>query len=96
MGAHHEDRRHPAATLLGQMLLDELRVATCERDRHDAAASLAAAGRAADAAAALQRLADGTFGRCVRCGSPIPLWRLRARPGVRDCTGCAAAGGRRP
>lgn len=41
-------------------------------------------------AAALARLADGTYGSCVWCGQPIPIERLEvvpAAPGCRTCTG---------
>jgi RNA polymerase-binding protein DksA len=29
---------------------------------------------------ALERIANGTYGKCERCGKPIPLKRLEARP----------------
>ncbi|MGI8915116.1 MAG: TraR/DksA family transcriptional regulator [Chloroflexota bacterium] len=29
---------------------------------------------------ALERIANGTYGKCERCGKPIPLPRLEARP----------------
>jgi DnaK suppressor protein len=29
---------------------------------------------------ALERIAKGTYGKCERCGKPIPLPRLEARP----------------
>lgn len=32
---------------------------------------------------ALQRMADGTYGRCLLCGEPIPLERLRLIPWAR-------------
>ena len=38
--------------------------------------------------AALARLADGTFGACVRCGNPIPAERLEALPWAPRCIGC--------
>lgn len=40
--------------------------------------------------AAEQRWADGTYGRCERCGRPIPDGRLEARPTARTCVACAA------
>ncbi|QEW00257.1 molecular chaperone DnaK [Microbacterium caowuchunii] len=40
--------------------------------------------------AALGRLRDGTFGICVRCGAPIPVERLRARPTATMCVPCAS------
>ncbi|WP_307802997.1 TraR/DksA family transcriptional regulator [Frigoribacterium sp. PvP032] len=45
--------------------------------------------RAADAEAALGRLADGTFGRCERCSARIGPARLEARPTARLCIDCA-------
>ena len=42
--------------------------------------------------AALGRLADGTYGICIRCGRQIPVERMRARPTAIMCVPCAAAG----
>ena len=38
--------------------------------------------------AALARIDDGRYGRCERCGRPIPLERLEARPTARTCVAC--------
>lgn len=38
--------------------------------------------------AARTRLAEGRYGRCERCGRPIPLARLTARPTARTCVTC--------
>ena len=38
--------------------------------------------------AARVRLAEGRYGRCERCGGPIPLERLAARPTARTCVRC--------
>ena len=39
----------------------------------------------ADIEEALRRLQDGTYGRCLTCGQPIPVRRLEAIPwAVRD------------
>jgi DnaK suppressor protein len=43
-----------------------------------------------DVEAAEQRLADGSYGVCERCGEAIPEERLEARPTARTCVGCAA------
>jgi DnaK suppressor protein len=43
---------------------------------------------------ALRRLDDGSYGRCVRCGTAIPAERLAARPTAVSCVGCAARDGR--
>lgn len=39
--------------------------------------------------AALQRVIDGTYGRCQRCRRAIPVARLRALPATRTCVACA-------
>jgi RNA polymerase-binding transcription factor DksA len=38
---------------------------------------------------ALERLRQGTFGRCEECGGPIPKGRLQALPYARHCVACA-------
>jgi DnaK suppressor protein len=38
--------------------------------------------------AALQRLADGTYGRCARCGEHIPFGRLLVVPESEHCVTC--------
>jgi RNA polymerase-binding transcription factor len=37
---------------------------------------------------ALERISEGSYGRCEQCGQPIPLERLRARPQAIRCIGC--------
>jgi RNA polymerase-binding transcription factor DksA len=37
---------------------------------------------------ALQRLAEGTYGVCVRCGTPIPQRRLEVVPSALRCGEC--------
>ena len=49
-----------------------------DRDRH----------HAARIALALQRIDEGTFGHCSRCGEPIPPERLEARPETDLCIDC--------
>lgn len=49
----------------------------------------AARGERADVDAALQRVADGTYGVCASCGRPIPAARLEARPMASLCVACA-------
>jgi DnaK suppressor protein len=44
--------------------------------------------RAARLRAALQRMQDGTYGRCVECGRPVAPARLRAIPEVETCRPC--------
>jgi RNA polymerase-binding transcription factor DksA len=40
-------------------------------------------------AAALERLSDGTFGRCEECHGEIPRARLNVLPYARYCIACA-------
>jgi len=39
--------------------------------------------------AALNRIADGSYGECARCGGVIPEARLDALPWTALCRGCA-------
>ncbi len=48
--------------------------------------------RAIQLRAALDRLAAGTYGLCVRCRGPIQPARLEAIPEVTTCIGCARSG----
>jgi RNA polymerase-binding transcription factor DksA len=67
--------------------------ATIAFERAQLAALLAdARQRVADLDAALDRLAAGTYGRCERCGQPIPPDRLAARPTTTTCVPCASRG----
>lgn len=47
------------------------------------------AGVEREAMAAIERIDKGTFGKCERCGGPIPKGRLEAIPYVRTCVKCA-------
>jgi DnaK suppressor protein len=38
--------------------------------------------------AALDRIADGTYGRCAGCGVDIPVERLELRPSAAGCVAC--------
>ncbi|MBI1915500.1 MAG: TraR/DksA C4-type zinc finger protein [Planctomycetes bacterium] len=40
-------------------------------------------------AEALNRINQGTYGKCEECGSPIPKARLQALPYTRHCVNCA-------
>jgi DnaK suppressor protein len=65
--------------------------ATLAFERQHAAALLEAAREQVAAVdAALERLADGRYGECDRCGRPIGEDRLAARPAARTCIDCAA------
>jgi DnaK suppressor protein len=39
---------------------------------------------------ALERIDEGTYGRCVACGEPIPQERLQAVPWAALCVPCSA------
>jgi DnaK suppressor protein len=45
--------------------------------------------------AALTRIAENTYGRCVDCGGDIPEGRLDARPDAARCVGCQGKHARR-
>lgn len=45
--------------------------------------------RVGQIARALRAIDDGTYGDCARCGEPIGVARLRARPETPFCVGCA-------
>ena len=44
---------------------------------------------ARDIRAALQRIADGTYGTCANCGAEIAPARLKALPTATLCINCA-------
>jgi DnaK suppressor protein len=44
----------------------------------------------ADTDRALEKVADGTYGRCDVCEEPIPDERMEARPTTAHCVGCSA------
>lgn len=74
----HDDEHDPEGVTIGferaQML------GLLAGARHD----LAALDRAAE------RIAAGTYGRCLRCGEPIPAERLEALPAAETCLACAS------
>jgi RNA polymerase-binding transcription factor DksA len=43
----------------------------------------------ADIDAALARIQAGSYGRCLNCGGPLGLQRLRAIPEARFCLACS-------
>jgi len=42
-----------------------------------------------DIDAALARIRDGRYGRCLACGGPMGLQRLRAIPEAKYCVACS-------
>lgn len=60
-------------------------------ERAQVAALLTSArSRLAELEQAQQRLVGGRYGSCERCGQPIPVDRLLARPTAQTCVACAA------
>jgi RNA polymerase-binding transcription factor DksA len=71
--------------------------ATVAFERQHVAALLdQARGHLAQIDLALGRLADGSYGRCERCGGPIGAGRLAARPVATRCMTCATRSSGRP
>jgi len=58
-----------------------------EADRTEAVL-LSARGQRDEVLAALVRVEDGSYGRCVGCEQQIPEGRLDARPDAARCVGC--------
>ena len=50
-----------------------------------------ARGSMAELEQALERVLNGSYGRCEVCGEAIPAERLEARPATARCVACAAA-----
>jgi len=65
-----------------------------EADRNAASVQTALAQRA-EVLAALARVDDGSYGRCVDCSSPVPEPRLEVRPATARCVPCQAKRDRR-
>jgi DnaK suppressor protein len=69
--------------------------ATLAFERQHAAALLEQArDQLAAIDAALDRLREGRYGVCTRCGQPIGEGRLAARPVALTCISCAASASR--
>ncbi|MDP3795306.1 MAG: TraR/DksA C4-type zinc finger protein [bacterium] len=62
-----------------------------EAEKYDADLALTASLKKDHAAvnAALERMADGTYGRCLNCGRDIAPERLNAFPEAEKCRECA-------
>jgi DnaK suppressor protein len=60
-----------------------------DTDRIDAALEALRRQRA-EVLAALERAHEGTYGKCVDCGLPVPEGRLEARPEAARCVICQA------
>jgi DnaK suppressor protein len=58
-------------------------------EAHNQAALLAATRHSLERiTGALRRIADGTYGRCEKCDTPIPVERLEVLPHARFCVPC--------
>jgi len=65
-----------------------------EADRTEAILH-SARGQRDEVLAALVRIQENTYGRCVDCSADIPEGRLDARPDAARCVGCQAKRARR-
>ena len=65
-----------------------------EADRTEAIL-LSARGQRDGVLAALARIEDDSYGKCVGCGHQIPEGRLEARPDASRCVGCQSKYARR-
>ena len=65
-----------------------------ETDRTEAILD-SARGQRAEVLAALARIDENRYGRCVDCGQQIPEGRLEARPDAARCVDCQAKRARR-
>lgn len=82
--------RDPSATIgFGKRVGEGTTEAITRIERVGAATALEAKLR--DVERALDKLADGTYGLCDRCGNVIPAARLEARPASVLCAPCSAA-----
>ena len=65
-----------------------------ETDRTEAVLH-SARGQRDEVLAALVRIDQNSYGRCIDCGNEIPEGRLEARPDAARCVGCQAKHARR-
>jgi DnaK suppressor protein len=70
--------REPDANQTRESSDREVRHAEQLRDQHELQ----------DVRAALQRIADGSYGECIDCGQSIALARLQAFPSAKRCIQC--------
>jgi DnaK suppressor protein len=81
-----DDGASPDASVIGADIVDHIQARGIERNQVAVASRVAA--RVAAIRAALERLADGRYGVCVRCSRDIGRARLRAMPEVATCIAC--------
>jgi RNA polymerase-binding transcription factor DksA len=77
------ERRQPVDDDLAEQALER------EADETADALEYAALEESAAIEAALRRIEDGTYGRCVSCGGSIGLQRLQFVPAAALCITCA-------
>ena len=63
----------------GSNLMEAERISTISADMRDVVSQITAA---------MERIDDGTYGQCQRCGQPINQERLEAFPYVAHCIEC--------
>jgi DnaK suppressor protein len=73
--SHLDQHLAEAASELTEMARDEAMLKVVDGQREQVVAALA-------------RLDDGTYGRCVDCGTDLPAERLEARPEAARCVNC--------
>lgn len=82
--------RDPSATIgFGKRVGEGTTEAITRIERVGAATALE--GKLNDVRRALEKLDEGTYGLCDRCGRLIPAPRLEARPSSVLCAPCSAA-----
>jgi RNA polymerase-binding transcription factor DksA len=77
---------HPRARG-GEMEAGDAGANLTEADRNEASVASARAQRT-EVMAALARVEDGSYGKCVDCGQLVPDGRLEARPTTTRCVPC--------
>jgi DnaK suppressor protein len=88
--AQRIEAEHSIEAVMREEPLDEAeRGADVTLLRESLALDELAVRRVAAIDAALDRVAQGHFGTCAKCGDPIPVPRLRALPSTTCCIGCA-------
>ena len=87
-----DTRLHAIEAELDAPRPDDWEEAATEREGDEVLERLGQSGEAeiARIRAALQRMRDGTYGECVRCGEEIAEARLETLPDTPLCRTCAA------
>ncbi|MBO2462367.1 TraR/DksA family transcriptional regulator [Actinomadura violacea] len=83
-----EDERRRRASQLGVLEQSVGQVSVEQTEASDYARMENLRESLTEIGSALQRLEDGTYGRCEGCAQPIPAGRLEILPYVRFCVKC--------